>query len=334
MKIIRYILIFLVPVYYLVTRFRNKFYDWGILTSEAYDFPVICVGNLSVGGTGKTPMIEYLIYLLGKSNKLATLSRGYKRKTKGFVLAGPEASPDQIGDEPFQFFNKFPDIQVAVDSNRRNGIKSLMALKNKPEIVLLDDAFQHRRVKAGLNILLTAYDDLYVDDMVLPTGNLREPLAGAKRAQLIVVTKCPDDLSEQEKGSIRNKLRPNDNQKLFFSKISYSDHVINDNSSLRLETLKEKSITLVTGIATPSPLVSYLKDQQLNFEHLEYKDHHDFSAQDIEGLNSKELVLTTEKDFVRISTKTDNQNIWYLPIKIEIDKKDQFNSEIMKFVQA
>ena len=180
MKFIRIILFPIVPIYYLVTWLRNKLYDTGIKSSKSYDFPVICVGNLSTGGTGKTPMIEYLIRLLKDEKSLATLSRGYKRKTEGFVLADENANANTIGDEPFQFYTKFNAIAVAVDSDRQNGIAQLRKLKIQPEVILLDDAYQHRKVKAGFNILLTAYNNLYYKDMVLPTGNLREPRSGAK----------------------------------------------------------------------------------------------------------------------------------------------------------
>ena len=197
MKLIRNIAFPLVPVYYAVTRLRNKLYDLGLKKSTSYNFPVICVGTLSVGGTGKTPMIEYLIELLKDDYRIATLSRGYKRKSKGFQLANEFSSAESLGDEPFQFYNKFKNtILVAVDTDRTNGIAQLKQLDNPPDVILLDDAFQHRKVKAGFNILLTTYNKPYFEDFVLPTGNLRESSKGAKRANMIIVTKCPDNLSE------------------------------------------------------------------------------------------------------------------------------------------
>ena len=184
-------------------------YDLGVKKSTSYNFPVICVGNLSVGGTGKSPMIEYLINLLKNDFKLATLSRGYKRKTKGFVLANEQSTAETLGDEPFQFFTKFKnDIYVAVDAVRTNGIAQLRALNKPAEIILLDDAFQHRKVKAGFNILLTTYNNPYFKDFVLPAGNLREPRSGAKRAHIIIVTKCPYNLSDQEKSSFVKRIKP------------------------------------------------------------------------------------------------------------------------------
>ena len=175
MKILRYILFPVVPIYYVVTWLRDKLYDLGIKSSKSYDFPVICVGNLSVGGTGKTPMIEYLIRLLHNDYKIATLSRGYKRNTRGFVVADATSDASSIGDEPFQFYKKFNDIIVSVDADRQNGIARLRDLQPQPNVILLDDAFQHRKVKAGFNILLTSYGNLFTDDWLLPTGNLREP---------------------------------------------------------------------------------------------------------------------------------------------------------------
>ena len=258
MKFIRIILFPFVPIYFLVTWFRNLAYDKGWFKSVSYDFPVICVGNLSAGGTGKTPMVEYLIRLLKDETNLATLSRGYGRKTKGFLLAENNITATELGDEPFQFYHKFKDeITVAVDEDRQHGIAALRTLKSKPEVVILDDAFQHRKVKAGYNILLTTYANLYVDDFVLPTGNLREPKKGAKRANIIVVTKCPELLSQEEKEAIVLKLKPKVYQHVFFSHIGYNDSVLNETEKVGLNALK--SFTLVTGIANAKPLVNYLK---------------------------------------------------------------------------
>ncbi|MEY2867889.1 MAG: hypothetical protein RIR01_289, partial [Bacteroidota bacterium] len=194
MNLLRKILFPFAILYGLVTAIRNFLFDKGILKSYAFDLPIIAVGNLSVGGTGKTPQIEYLIRLLSTKYKVATLSRGYKRKSEGFVLADANVNAEILGDEPFQFFQKFPNIQVAVDANRKNGIEQLLSKNSKPEVILLDDAYQHRKVKAGFYILLTAYGDIYADDFMLPTGNLRESRSGAHRADVVVVTKCPPNL--------------------------------------------------------------------------------------------------------------------------------------------
>lgn len=335
MKFLRYILLPVVPIYFLITWLRNLLYDLGVFKSESYDFPVICVGNLSVGGTGKTPMIEYLVRKLSASYRVATLSRGYKRKTKGFVLATSSTKVYDIGDEPFQFFRKFKDIIVAVDANRRNGISELMSLKMPPEVILLDDAYQHRRVRAGYNILLTPYYNLYVDDFVLPTGNLREPRSGSKRADVIVVTKCPKTLSEEEKLVIHKRLKPKGKQKVLFSYIDYDEKFIGVQSEFSIDELKQQKLTVVTGIANPQPMLDYLKEKELEFEHLQFEDHHDFSSKEITMLEQKEMVLTTEKDFVRLVPRLKEQeNICYLPIKIKIDKEVEFDDSIKNFMES
>ena len=332
MKLFRKILYPFVPLYYAAVFLRNKFYDWSVYQSKSYEFPVLCVGNLSVGGTGKTPMIEYLITLLDSKYKLATLSRGYGRKSKGFLIAEPNVSSLEVGDEPLQIFNKFKNITVAVDADRQQGLKLLKEYKPSLEVVLLDDAFQHRKVTAGFNILLTAYDHLYCDDFVLPTGNLREPKSGAKRAQLIVVTKCPENLSELDKTAITKRLNPASNQTVFFSSIQYSDTLISSDSSRALADLKGTYFALVTGIANPTPLVKYLKNLGLDFEHLNYKDHHEFSTSELELIHSKSLVVTTEKDFSRLHTEAQNQ-IFYLPIQLKIDNASEFDRLVERYVE-
>lgn len=334
MKILRYILLPIVPIYYLVTWTRNKLYDLGWKKSKSYEFPVICVGNLSVGGTGKSPMIEYLIRFLKNDNKLATLSRGYKRETSGFKLADVTDSAKTLGDEPFQFYNKFGEaVLIAVDADRQNGIENLYNLNNKPDVILLDDAFQHRKVQAGFNILLTAYGDLYSKDIVLPTGNLREPRSGASRANIIVVTKCPESISNKEKEQIKRSLKPEARQSVFFSSISYSKKVFSTSSNLELSQLK--GFTLVTGIANPRPLIQYLKEKNLEFKHLNFKDHHSFSEKEIADLSQLDCILTTEKDFMRLKDEPVLQDkLYYLPIEVSIDKPEIFNKEIIKFIKA
>ncbi|MGB5420119.1 tetraacyldisaccharide 4'-kinase [Algibacter sp.] len=331
MKILRYILFPVVPIYFFVTWLRNKLYDLGIKKSVSYDFPVICVGNLSVGGTGKTPMIEYLVRLLKDDYKVATLSRGYKRKTKGFQLADKNANAEIIGDEPFQFYSKFKnDILVAVDSDRQNGIKNLQ--KELPEVVLLDDAYQHRKVKAGFYILLTTYNNSYFKDFVLPTGNLREPRSGAKRANIIVVTKCPKNLTETDKNDIVKRINPNGYQHVFFSTISYSEKLFSANKIIDLIDLK--AFTLVTGIANPTPLVDFLKQKNLKFEHLNYKDHHHFSNEDLSILEKKEFIVTTEKDFMRLNQfESLKEKLFYLPITATVENDLKMNQLIKTFVK-
>ncbi|MFI1745451.1 tetraacyldisaccharide 4'-kinase [Thalassobellus sediminis] len=321
------------PIYYGVTSLRNKLYDLGLKQSTTYNFPVICVGNLSVGGTGKTPMIEYLISLLKDDYKVATLSRGYKRKTEGFQLANESSSAESIGDEPFQFYSKFnKEILVAVDSDRRNGIETLQS-NNAPEVILLDDAFQHRKVKAGFNILLTTYGNPYFNDVVLPTGNLREPRRGAKRANIIVVTKCPIGLTENEKNKIIEQIKPKSHQHVFFSSIAYANEVFSLDSSIKVEDLND--FTLVTGIANANPLVDFLNDKNLKFEHLNFKDHHEFSKEDIAVLNKKSRIVTTEKDFMRLKQYDSlKAKLFYLPITTVIDDSTAFNTLIKTFANS
>ncbi|AEH01294.1 tetraacyldisaccharide 4'-kinase [Lacinutrix sp. 5H-3-7-4] len=332
MKLIRLLLLPIVPIYFAITWFRNLFYDLGYKSSKSYTFPVLCVGNLSAGGTGKTPMVEYLIKLLKEDYKIATLSRGYGRKTKGFRLANTTTTALEIGDEPFQFYHKFKDdILVSVDENRQHGIEILRALKNKPEVVVLDDAFQHRKVKAGFNILLTTYNKPFYSDFVLPTGDLREPKNGAKRAQVIVVTKCPETINKLEKDIIISKIKPKPYQKVFFSSISYSEFVISNSKKIALQDVQ--SFTLVTGIANAKPLVSFLNKKQLKFNHLEFKDHYNFSALDIERFAKETLIITTEKDFVRLKDHSElSDNLYYLPITVSIDNSKGFNASILNFI--
>lgn len=333
-KFYRKLLFPLVPLYYAVTWMRNTCYDIGIKKSISFDFPVICVGNLSVGGTGKTPMIEYLIQLLKDDYSLATLSRGYKRKTKGFQLATDKSSAETLGDEPFQFYSKFnKNILVAVDADRVNGINTLKAINKSLEVVLLDDAFQHRRVKAGLNILLSTYDNIFTKDFLLPAGNLREPISGAVRANIIIITKCPTDLSTIEKDNIIKQINPLKHQSVFFSSIDYTDKVLSFNSSKPLESFKD--FTLVTGIANAKPLVAFLKRKQLKFEHLNFKDHYDFTENDIENLTKKELIITTEKDFMRLQKfSLLKEKLFYLPIKVNISDASKFNDLIKAFIKS
>jgi len=330
-KLFRKILYPFVPLYYVAVFFRNKFYDWSIFSSKSYEFPLICVGNLSTGGTGKTPMIEYLISVLTPKFQIATLSRGYGRDSKGFLIAGPQSTSKNLGDEPFQIYNKFKNITVSVDADRQHGLNRLIEKDPLLDVVLLDDAFQHRKVTAGLNILLTAFDQLYCDDFVLPTGNLREPKSGAKRADVIVVTKCPIDLSNELKTEITNRLKLESTQLVFFSSIEYGDAIISSNSNRELMDLKGTHFTLVTGIANPAPLVSYLTTMGFDFEHLYYKDHHEFSKSELELIHSKPLVVTTEKDFSRLHTETVD-TIFYLPIQLKIDKASEFEHLVVTYV--
>lgn len=299
-------------IYALVVHIRNYLYDVDVFKSKAFETPTICIGNLSVGGTGKTPMAEFLISLLKEEYKIAFLSRGYRRKSTGFVLANDQSTVSDLGDEPFQIHSKFPGIVVAVDADRRNGIRILHD-KVQPDLILFDDAFQHRKVKYGLSILLTAYDNLYVNDWYLPTGNLRDSKREAKRADLIIVTKCPSDLNDSERERIAQKLNPEPYQQVLFSCLAYDSQFKGDTNSVPLDYFRDKKSTLITGIANPEPLVAYLEASGLTFEHLRFKDHHSFTENELRQLRKKEYLLTTEKDYVRLKGKV--ENLYHLPIK-------------------
>jgi len=319
-------------LYGFIVSLRNYLYDKGILKSYSFEVPIIAVGNLSVGGTGKTPQIEYLVRLLSPKYKIATLSRGYKRKSEGFVLAASNATSELLGDEPFQYFNKFQQIQVAVDSDRKNGIEQLLSLTTSPEIILLDDAFQHRKVRAGFYILLTSYDDLFCDDFMLPTGNLRESSYGAKRANMIIVTKCPSSISEIDQETIKKKIGlaiP-----VFFSCIEYDDKIYNQNNTLEVSEIKSKQKVLLAGIANPKPFFDYLQTE--NDEIMKYPDHHHFSESellDIENKANEKIIITTEKDFVRLNTKISAKQLYYLPIKSKfVDNQETFDKTILNYV--
>jgi len=317
-------------IYDLVTTIRNFFFDKGIFKSKTFDLPILAVGNLSVGGTGKSPMIEYLIRLLKEEYRLATLSRGYRRKSEGFVLADEHSTADDLGDEPMQFHEKFSDVSVAVDGDRQFGISQLQQLIN-PDVILLDDAFQHRKVTAGFYVLLTKYDRLYTDDLLIPAGDLRESKRGASRAHVIIVTKCPKDLTVQKQNAIIKKIAPAKTQRVFFTSISYSEKVYGFEEEIVLNTLKNKTFTLVTGIANPTPLINHLNSLGLDFEHIAYKDHHNFSKKELKQLSEKQFILTTEKDYMRL--KGSLTNVCYLPIVTKfLNDNDSFDEKIKSFV--
>lgn len=334
MKVFRKLLFPFAIVYDIITSIRNFLFDVGVLKSYSFPLPIIAVGNLSVGGTGKTPQIEYLIRLLSDKYRVATLSRGYKRKSKGFVLADSSSNASILGDEPFQFYQKFPSIQVAVDANRKNGIEQLLQQEFKPEVILLDDAYQHRKIKAGMYILLTAYDDLYSDDYLLPTGNLRESKAGANRATIIVVTKCPKNLSLEEQNRIAKLLKLSSEQSLFFSFIEYDAAIYSKDSKISIKELGFDSNILLAGIAKPDPFFKYLKQE--NDECITFPDHHHFSDSEITAIQKQAMgrkIITTEKDYVRLKDSMLSEQLYYLPIRSSfINNELIFNQLIIDYV--
>lgn len=333
MNILRKLLSPVALLYWLATFIRNFLYDVGVFKSETFDVPLIAVGNLSVGGTGKSPQIEYLIRLLSANYKVATLSRGYKRSTTGFVLADYSANAKTLGDEPFQFYTKYPNTIVAVDEDRVEGIEILLDLNDKPQVILLDDAFQHRKVKAGFYILLTAYDDLFCDDFILPFGNLREPSFGKKRADMIIVTKCPNDLSELAQQKIKDKLQVS--QPVYFTTIAYDTHVCNGNQKFSVNEIIAEAKIVVAGIAKPNLFFDFLQTKPE--ERMVFSDHHNFDARDIKTISDKaknNKIITTEKDYVRLKDELPEEQLFYLPIQSKfIHEGNDFDKKILDYVE-
>ncbi len=349
MNFLRLILLPLALLYGIITFIRNKLFDWRIIPSKSFDFPVISVGNLSVGGTGKTPHVEYIIRLLKNEFNVAALSRGYKRKTKGFVLADEQTGVNEMGDEPVQFYKKFPDIKVAVDEKRVRGIKTL--IKRFPELkaIILDDAFQHRYVKPGLSILLTDFHKLYVNDYPLPTGSLREFRSGAKRADIIIVTKTSNVLSPITRRRLTGLIKPRDFQKLYFSYIEHGSFTAIPGVNFNPDKSKYNTILLVAGIANTYPLERYLKKHCEELEILKFPDHHKYTLKDMEEIiesfdnifSKNKIIVTTEKDAVRFMDKDildtiKNLPICYMPIKVVFHSEDreEFNNQILSYVRT
>ncbi|REG88332.1 tetraacyldisaccharide 4'-kinase [Algoriphagus antarcticus] len=321
-------------LYDLVTRLRNWFFDLGWLKSVSSPIPSIVVGNLSVGGTGKTPMVEFLIRMLRKEKQLATLSRGYGRKTKGFLEANPSVSPEEIGDEPFQIYQKFcNEISVVVGEDRVAALEKIASKPDVPELVILDDAFQHRYVTGDLQILLTTYQRPFFSDFLLPMGRLRESRAGAKRADVIIITKCPEDLSSSEKAKIRSKVvdYSSVNTPVLFSSIFYGEPV-----SLIDSIVFSPKIILLTGLANDQPLVEYVNKKYELLEVLSYTDHHEYLKADFDKVRTKvkqhasqnPVVLTTEKDAVKVKSNApkgflEEIPIFVLPIEVSFSSTDE-----------
>lgn len=321
----RYLLIPFSLIYGIVVAIRNWLYDRGILQSTKFNFPVICVGNLAIGGTGKTPMVEYLLRFLDDSYQLATLSRGYKRKTRGFGIATADTTALDIGDEPMLFHRKFPGVTVTVGEERLLAIPQLLQERPDTEVIILDDAFQHRQVHAGLNILLTEYRNLYTRDFLLPGGDLRDTRSEAARAQIIIVTKCPPDLSTEKKASIVRELRPTPQQQVFFTCLVYGQpyHLF---SGIRKALGEQMEVLLVTGISNPRPLKQYLNEKVKSYDMLTFRDHHVFDTDDLEEIHESfsrirtidKMILTTEKDGMRLhkfEQTLKEQPIYVIPIE-------------------
>ncbi len=356
MQTLRLLLLPFSLLYGLVVAIRNWLYDSGFFKSYKFKLPVISVGNLAVGGAGKTPMTEYLVRLLMDSYKIATLSRGYGRSTKGYYVAGisqthhspltTHHSPlaTQIGDEPAQFKYKFPAITVAVCEDRVTGIKNLAP---NHDVILLDDAYQHRAVEPGLSILLFDYQQLLKQQFLLPAGNLREPVSGKWRAQAIVITKCPADTGKIEAAIVVDKIQPLPYQQLFFSAIGYQQLQTVTGAPVPHFIDKETTVFLLTGIANPAPLVWHLNTLTLNIHHHKYPDHHPFTLKNISklaaefeaDLSSQKIIITTEKDAQRLAAFMQMPPLKGLPvfvIPVEVyflnDDRERFNLIITDYV--
>ena len=352
-------------IYGFVVRFRNRLFDLGILKSRAYKIPVISVGNITVGGAGKTPHVEHLVRLMQDKIQVAVLSRGYKRKTKGYVLANADTSVTDIGDEPFQMMRKFPKAYVAVDKKRRNGIDRLTTdeATNNVDVILLDDAFQHRYVKPGINILLVDYHRLIIYDRMLPAGRLREPSKGKQRADMVIITKCPKDLKPMEFRVLTKALDLFPYQDLFFTTLEYGSltplfpdeattiAAVETNQKTVSPSLSmipaETSVLLLTGIASPQQMIDDLTPYCKAITPLTFRDHHYFRPKDISRINAAfeqlpepRMIITTEKDAARLYqveglSEEVRKNIYDLPIKIKfmLEQEENFNNKILSYVQ-
>jgi tetraacyldisaccharide 4'-kinase len=336
-------------LYGLVIAIRNKLFDWKILPSKTFTLPVISIGNLSAGGTGKTPHTEYLVRLLKDQYRVAILSRGYKRKTKGYIKVEDHHTQLEIGDEPMQYQKKFPDVLVAVDEDRKRGITEILREKPDTEVILLDDAFQHRYVRPGKSILLTDYHHLYVHDYLMPTGMLRERAGGARRADIIVVTKTPKVFSPIIKRELAKELKPRHHQKLLFSYVAYDNPI-----PLKLcknqapASQKYSYIIMVAGVANSYPLQEYLTTLCNELIVINFKDHYQYTIADIERISREyqsiiskdKVIFTTEKDATRLdneefSAYLDAMPFYYIPIRVKFHDCDEpkFDKLILDYVR-
>jgi tetraacyldisaccharide 4'-kinase len=348
LKSFRYLLLPFSFLYSGILWIRNWLFDKDYIKSASFNLPVICVGNLAVGGTGKTPMVEYLINILQNNFNIATLSRGYGRMTKGFGIADEATTALEIGDEPMQFHQKFPKVTVAVGEERLVAIPQLLHEKPTTEVIILDDAFQHRHVRAGLNILLTDYKNLYTRDFVLPGGDLRDIKQSACRAHIIVVTKCDHSMSAEESNMLIKELNPLPGQSVFFTEILYTKpyHLFNSEKTIDISN-DTADILLVCGIADPKAIKEFLTDRVKSYDMLRYADHHIFTLDDLTEIkkqfnrikSDKKYILTTEKDAVRLQ-KFENDlkeyPIYVLPIRhsFMFNTADKFQETITGFIRS
>ena len=338
-------------LYGLITYVRNRLYDFNVFKHTRFDVHTIGVGNLAVGGAGKTPHVEYLInLLLPVESNIATLSRGYKRKTSGFLIATNDSTAVEIGDEPLIYKTKYL-VKVAVDSNRVNGIKKLLTQNNPPKIVLLDDVFQHRAIKCGLSICVTDYNNLYFNDVMMPVGTLREYKKGILRADVIVVSKTTERTTPVDIRNILKDINPKAHQQVFFSYLKYGELYSITNKKQTIDTLNDLfrfKVISFAGIANATPFVNYLKEYAAEVRHLPFSDHHEYVLKDLEDIEryyqslegGNKILVTTEKDFMRLKNHSvwdiaKLMNIFVLPVEVTFkDKEEEFNNLILKYVRA
>lgn len=338
-------------LYGIGVKIRNTLFDWGVLESRSYDVPIINVGNITMGGTGKTPHVEYVVELLCQKYEVAVLSRGYMRKSKGFVLASTESTVEEIGDEPWQIKQKFPDVHVAVDKDRRHGIEKILSDKRtrNTQVIVLDDAFQHRYVKAGMNILLVDYHRMITEDRLLPAGNLREPLRAKERAKIVIVTKCPAKMNPIGYRVIKEALALRPYQSLFYSTVKYGRMVkLNyDSEDTKEPDWRNTNILLLSGIGNPKQMAMDMRGMAKCIMPMTYRDHHFYTKADLTDMENAlcslpepRAVVTTEKDITRLLPLMDVMSerlrdaIWIRTAKVDLlENKIKFNEKITGYVQ-
>jgi tetraacyldisaccharide 4'-kinase len=338
-------------LYGLGVELRSQLFELNILKSRSFTTPVISVGNITVGGTGKTPHVEYLVRLLSKEAKVAVLSRGYKRKTHGYLLADKDSTMRDIGDEPYQMKLKFPNIEVAVDANRCEGIDHLIndEQTKDTDVIILDDAYQHRYVKPGINILLVDYHRLIIYDELLPSGRLREPIESKKRADIVIITKCPDSLNPIDYRVLTKAMKLYAYQSLFFTSLHYgAPYLLFGGDETRVPKKQNSDVLLLTGIASPEQMIDDVQPNVKSLKPLTFPDHHAFSPRDIEKINNafaampqeSRVILTTEKDAARLRNVSGlsedvKQRLLVLPVEVKfmLDGEEIFNDKIKSYVR-
>ena len=320
MKNLRFLLLPFALLYGLIIFTRNLFFNIGVFSSKKFDILSIGVGNLSMGGTGKSILVEYLILHLKDKYKLATLSRGYGRSSKGFIIAEKKSLPTEVGDEPLQFLNNHPEIKVTVSENRRIGVEKIKTKLPEINLIIFDDLMQHRWVKSNFLIATTSFHKPFFDDYLFPVGMLREQKKEIKRADVILITSTPQNIEHDEKNNFLNKIKIFYTGKVFFTRLRYSSSLYNLNHKISDKALATKPFILVTGIADSTGIVEYLKLNDYSFEHLKYSDHHNYSNNDCELINKKgkdKIILTTEKDFGKLSLKLKPLKLYYIKVSLD-----------------